>query len=109
MKRLEYLWKLASIPTVSTARITQMLKTHRDKMTNAMKSINAKKKNRYRNRLRISRSQVKLFHLIYLLVNALNLENAAALVNDEYCTNYGAAVFTRPKKRKENGNRFGGC
>ena len=45
-KRLEYLWKLASIPTVSTARITQMLKTHRGKMTNIMKSINARKKNK---------------------------------------------------------------
>jgi len=62
-----------------------MLKTHRDKMTNIMKSINAKKKNNcYRNRLRMSRSQVKLLYLIYLLVNALNLKNAAALVNDEY-------------------------
>ena len=45
-KRLECLWKLAYIPTVSIARITQMLKTHRDKMTNVMKSINAKKKNK---------------------------------------------------------------
>ena len=83
-KRLEYLWKLASIPTVLTAPITQMLKTHRDKMANIMKSINPKKINRYWNRLRISRSQEKLPYLIYLLVNALNLENAAALVNDKY-------------------------
>jgi len=84
-KRLEYLWKLASIPTVLTARITQMLKTYRDKMTNIMKSINVKKKiNCYRNRLRISRSQVKLPFLIYLLVNALNLANAAALLNNEH-------------------------
>ena len=62
-----------------------MLKTHRDKMTNIMKSINAKKKiNRYGNRLRISRRQVKLPCLIYLLVNALNLKNVAALANDGY-------------------------
>ena len=45
-KRLEYLWKLASIPTVLTAPIIQMLKTHRDKMANIMKSINTKKKNK---------------------------------------------------------------
>lgn len=44
-ERLEYLWKLASIPTVSTARINQMLKSYRDKMANIIKSLNAKKKN----------------------------------------------------------------
>ena len=77
-----------------------MLKTHRDKMTNIMQSINAKKKNRYRNRLRISRSRVKLPYLIYLLVNALNLENAAAFVNDEYQLCSSSFYSTKKAKGK---------
>lgn len=44
-ERLEYLWKLASIPAVSNARIHQILKTYRDKMASIIKSMKSKKKN----------------------------------------------------------------
>ena len=58
-----------------------MLKTHRDKMTNIMKSINAKKKKSLSKQIEDFKKTSKT---TYLLVNALNLKNVAALANDGY-------------------------